>query len=437
MPFFGLVWMTSWVSCFLASSQGVLKVPDSIVSALPTKVFSVVSSPIELPHPRFVLTQLDSGVWSFHSSNTTFPNRGFQMSADTFQFRTQPPPAILGSQFKQNATKKAACPPQLDSKQESQSVKSKARSTRENRSAHTLSNVSLSQQLLQVMQNLLPWHQRINSEQKAFVESVEVVSTQAEERLRNKKNSTGGGFNRGFWHYSQFFKKRTSTAPTSREGEQFQVWAKGKAIAQFPTQQQAELMAQSLKQLSCYPSDSEGKTLSIEASLLDGIPGINIGDRLWFKIDDTLAKNLVENRELLAIKWANNLRLALGQEPLKLAEAQKRIHELAETSSKIEGLASWYGPYFHGRMTATGETYNQHELTAAHPTLPFNTYLKVRNLENGHSVIVRINDRGPYVSGRSLDLSLQAARSINSEKMGIVPFEAIIMKPTVARSQQE
>ncbi|HBY79249.1 MAG TPA: septal ring lytic transglycosylase RlpA family protein, partial [Cyanobacteria bacterium UBA11148] len=95
------------------------------------------------------------------------------------------------------------------------------------------------------------------------------------------------------------------------------------------------------------------------------------------------------------------------------------------------------GPYFHGRMTATGETYNQHELTAAHPTLPFNTYLKVRNLENGHSVIVRINDRGPYVSGRSLDLSLQAARSINSEKMGIVPFEAIIMKPTVARSQQE
>jgi rare lipoprotein A len=81
------------------------------------------------------------------------------------------------------------------------------------------------------------------------------------------------------------------------------------------------------------------------------------------------------------------------------------MYNLVETPRTFKGRASWYGPTFHGRLTATGETYNQHELTAAHPSLPFDTYLKVRNLKNGNSVIVRINDRGPYVPDRALDLS--------------------------------
>jgi rare lipoprotein A len=87
-------------------------------------------------------------------------------------------------------------------------------------------------------------------------------------------------------------------------------------------------------------------------------------------------------------------------------------------------------------MTATGETYNQHEFTAAHPSLPFDTYLKVKNRENGDSVIVRINDRGPYISDRSLDLSREAARCLNSEKAGILRFEAVIMQPSSAQSEQ-
>jgi rare lipoprotein A len=76
------------------------------------------------------------------------------------------------------------------------------------------------------------------------------------------------------------------------------------------------------------------------------------------------------------------------------------------------GIASWYGPGFHGNRTANGEIYDQHDLTAAHPSLPLGTRVMVTNLENGRAVEVRLNDRGPFVGGRVIDLSYAAARSI-------------------------
>jgi rare lipoprotein A len=76
------------------------------------------------------------------------------------------------------------------------------------------------------------------------------------------------------------------------------------------------------------------------------------------------------------------------------------------------GVASWYGPGFHGNRTANGEIYDQYEITAAHPSLPLGTRAMVTNLENGRSVEVRINDRGPFVGGRAIDLSYGAARAI-------------------------
>ena len=81
--------------------------------------------------------------------------------------------------------------------------------------------------------------------------------------------------------------------------------------------------------------------------------------------------------------------------------------------------ASWYGPGFHGRETASGETFNQHALTAAHRTLPLGTEATVTNLETGQSVQVTINDRGPYVPGRHLDLSHAAAKQIGLTKKGV------------------
>ncbi|MFQ5988705.1 MAG: septal ring lytic transglycosylase RlpA family protein [Candidatus Methylomirabilales bacterium] len=83
------------------------------------------------------------------------------------------------------------------------------------------------------------------------------------------------------------------------------------------------------------------------------------------------------------------------------------------------GVASWYGPKFHGRRTASGEVFNMHQLTAAHRTLPLGTWVQVTHLENGRSIRVRINDRGPFVEGRIIDLSYAAARSLGMVKQGV------------------
>jgi rare lipoprotein A (peptidoglycan hydrolase) len=82
--------------------------------------------------------------------------------------------------------------------------------------------------------------------------------------------------------------------------------------------------------------------------------------------------------------------------------------------------ASWYGPRFHGKVTANGEIYNQMALTAAHKSLPFGTLLQITNPKNGKSLIVRINDRGPYVDGRDLDLSKGTAKSLGILHKGVV-----------------
>ena len=92
-----------------------------------------------------------------------------------------------------------------------------------------------------------------------------------------------------------------------------------------------------------------------------------------------------------------------------------------------EGIASWYGPNFHGKYTSNGEIYNMYALTAAHKTLPMNTIVKVTNLNNGKSVIVRINDRGPFVKGRIIDLSYAAGAKIGLDKTGIAPVRLTVI----------
>jgi rare lipoprotein A len=84
-----------------------------------------------------------------------------------------------------------------------------------------------------------------------------------------------------------------------------------------------------------------------------------------------------------------------------------------------QGIASWYGPGFHGRLTSNGEVYDMHSMTAAHKTLPMDTMLLVKNLENGRQTVVRVNDRGPFVQGRIIDLSLTAAKSIGIAEKGV------------------
>jgi rare lipoprotein A len=98
------------------------------------------------------------------------------------------------------------------------------------------------------------------------------------------------------------------------------------------------------------------------------------------------------------------------------------------------GTASWYGSYFHGKETASGEAFNMYALTAAHPSLPLGTYVKVTNLRNGRSLVVRVNDRGPVVEGRIIDLSYEAAQELDLKKQGIqrVRLDLVEAPPTVA-----
>ena len=84
----------------------------------------------------------------------------------------------------------------------------------------------------------------------------------------------------------------------------------------------------------------------------------------------------------------------------------------AEGAYRAEGVASWYGPDFHGRQTANGEVFDMHGISAAHPTLPIPSYARVTNLDNGKSIIVRVNDRGPYARNRIIDVSIGAAQAL-------------------------
>ncbi len=93
-----------------------------------------------------------------------------------------------------------------------------------------------------------------------------------------------------------------------------------------------------------------------------------------------------------------------------------------------EGIASYYGPKFHGRKTSSGEVFDMNALTAAHNTLPFGTLVKVTNLSNGLSVIVRINDRGPFMKNRIIDLSYEAARRIGMLGPGTAKVRLEIVK---------
>jgi len=114
----------------------------------------------------------------------------------------------------------------------------------------------------------------------------------------------------------------------------------------------------------------------------------------------------------------------------KYAAVPHNLIESAKTSAGVTrnrasarpyqvGTASWYGEDFEGKPTASGEPYNMYDLTAAHPTLPLGTFVKVTNLRNRRAVVVRINDRGPVVDGRIIDVSYSAARMLNFHSQGV------------------
>ena len=138
--------------------------------------------------------------------------------------------------------------------------------------------------------------------------------------------------------------------------------------------------------------------------------------------------------------------LGAAQRPISSASgARPNVPKPAESRRKAEspkpyqvGTASWYGSYFHGRATASGEPYNMYDLTAAHRKLPLGTWVRVTNLRNGRAVVVRINDRGPYVAPRIIDVSYSVARILQFKAQGIqrVRLDVIKPVPTMAMLRQ-
>ncbi|MEO1427885.1 MAG: septal ring lytic transglycosylase RlpA family protein [Cyanobacteria bacterium J06633_8] len=209
-----------------------------------------------------------------------------------------------------------------------------------------------------------------------------------------------------------------------RETNKYEVWVNNHFIVRLPSKQQASLIQKRLISLLKIPDLDASK---LKPAVVDGLPAMILGNKFIFSIQEKVSKKLKRSGDLLVIEWTNNLRRALKASPLSLAEAQIKMYGLTASNKKISGLASWYGPYFHGRLTANGEKFNQNELTVAHKSLPFNTYLKITNVKTQKSVIVRVNDRGPFIPPRSLDLSLVAARCIEGKVAGIIPYKATVM----------
>ncbi len=107
------------------------------------------------------------------------------------------------------------------------------------------------------------------------------------------------------------------------------------------------------------------------------------------------------------------------------AEEAPQAQRLSTPRWQEAGVASWYGPRFHGRLTASGERFNTHEMTAAHKSLPFGTRLLVRSERTGKEVVVRINDRGPFIKGRIIDLSQAAAKAIGMDGIAKVTIHRL------------
>ncbi|EKQ69016.1 rare lipoprotein A [Leptolyngbyaceae cyanobacterium JSC-12] len=155
---------------------------------------------------------------------------------------------------------------------------------------------------------------------------------------------------------------------------------------------------------------------------------------------DTILPDTTRSAEQDALQATNRLRRVLGNAaPLREVSGQPSPRNGQEISlgpirMRLTGFASWYGPGFHGNQSASGERFNQHAMTAAHRTLPFGTRVLVTNLDNGQSVVVRINDRGPFHGNRVIDLSTAAARVLGLIQSGVAPVRLDVIDSRSASS---
>ena len=122
--------------------------------------------------------------------------------------------------------------------------------------------------------------------------------------------------------------------------------------------------------------------------------------------------------------------------PIRAVQAKPDIRNQTGKNQPYQiGTASWYGDYFVGKPTASGEDFDMYDMTAAHPTLPLGSYVRVTNLRNGRAVVVKVNDRGPIVPGRIIDLSYGAAQVLEFEHRGLQRVRLDLVNPRTKRRQ--
>lgn len=179
---------------------------------------------------------------------------------------------------------------------------------------------------------------------------------------------------------------------------------------------------------------------------------IQIGQETLVELDaNTILPDITANPADDALQATNRLRRVMGnaaplQEISGKPIAEVRSEHRAKVAPKdptepvmfsMDGWASWYGPGFDGALSASGEVFDQYALTAAHRDLPFDTLVRVTNLDNGRSVVVRINDRGPFIPGRDIDLSAGAAEEIGMMASGTAPVSIEVLGDSEAAMPSE
>lgn len=162
---------------------------------------------------------------------------------------------------------------------------------------------------------------------------------------------------------------------------------------------------------------------------------IFVNDQELVEIDDqTILPDTTNDLAIDTLQATNRLRRQVNNAPpLKEVAGQPKPQPepqkiaVGPITFQFQGWASWYGPGFDGNLSASGERFNQYAMTAAHKTLPFGTEVRVTNLDNGRSVVVRINDRGPFIPGRVIDLSTAAARVLGMVNSGVAPVKVEVI----------
>lgn len=377
------LWITSWIGSFFSLSQ---KLPTSFTTnVLPAKVSDNLGKFVSKHRPLFVLPNQPINVWSA----TLLPTRFLRIDWDNNESKTKLTQPLTAKKTAVKNSKKQLC--NAGQEMVAKQPEFKASSVL---SSGTIINSSPANRDFftnKILRSLQDFFRFANPVDQSFISATLPVLV------------------------------------VHREQENYEVWVNNRPVATLPTEMAAKSMQQRLMPLV---KSSNLDANQLRPALVDGLPALMAGNRFLWGIEKQISRKFHRSGDLLAIEWINNLRSAFKAPKLTLVEGQREMYGVTPSATKISGLASWYGGYFHGRLTANGEIYNKNELTVAHKSLPFNTYLQVTNLKTKKAVIVRVNDRGPYIPPRSLDLSQAAARCLGSELAGVVPYEAVILHST-------